>query len=310
MSGRARHVLFAAVVALLFVSPATAGTPLTDQFDKAVQDAGGDFSGAVLVTRDGDIVFDKAYGMADIEARQPNLSTTSFHIGGLSRAFTATIVMMLVEKRRLWLDNTLDQMLPGTPGGDRVRIRDLLASDPASLAGRPAYNLLARVVEARTGEPFADTVNSDFFGPMWLKGSGIDTGDAGDEGRQAKGYVRDASGDLTPAPSPDWAALLGDASAYATTRDALRWLNAFFDDGFVSAASRQTMLDSGYGGFLADSRTFGEPLYRQASNGHGFSSFVACLPKHGVTVIVFGNVEGEGTERIGDRLTAIALQAP
>lgn len=300
----------AALLFAFFTTAAAADTKLATDFDKAVQPytADGSFSGAVLVTQDGSVVFDRAYGMANRETQQPNASTISFHIGSLSRVYTATIVMMLTDSKRLWLDNTVSQLLPGTPGGNQVTVRNLLACNPATLAGHSAFNLLARIVEANTGEPFGDTANSDFFGPLWLKGSGIDTGGLGEEHRFAKGYVGDKSGEPIPAPPTDWTALAGDASVYATTRDELRWLNALFDDRLVTASSRQAMLAAGYGELIADSRKFGEPAYWQASRGYGFSSFVARLPARGVTVILFGNTDSDAAEQIGTALAFIAVR--
>jgi CubicO group peptidase (beta-lactamase class C family) len=73
---------------VLLASPALAGADLSAKIDSYFQpyaDSGA-FSGAVLVTQDGGIVFDKAYGLADAGHRLPNKTTTSFHLGSRRRS--------------------------------------------------------------------------------------------------------------------------------------------------------------------------------------------------------------------------------
>ena len=301
-------LLAVAAVLLALALPAEAESQLTADLDKVVAPfaADGSFSGAILVTRDGNVVYDKAYGFANSEERLPNLSTTSFHIGSLSRQYTAAVILMLADSKRLWLDNTVSQLIPGVAGGDKVTVRNLLAENPAELGGHSAYNLLARIVEANTGEPFGDIAKHDFFGPLWLDGSGIDNDDVVEPRRLAKGYERDPNGELKLSAAPHWSEHLGDGSAYATTRDELRWFNAFFSDRLVTASSRQLMLDSGFGGFNFDALRFGQPAYWLTSHGHGFSAFVARLPAHDDTVIIFGNADTQASEQIGTAMTAIA----
>ena len=56
------------------------------------------FSGVVLVARDGDIVFAKGYGEADRAAGVPNDTQTRFRIGSITKPITAMIVLMLQER--------------------------------------------------------------------------------------------------------------------------------------------------------------------------------------------------------------------
>jgi len=56
------------------------------------------FSGAVLVAENGEVIFEGAYGLADIDAKTPVTPQMSFCIGSMSKQFAAMAAMQLVEK--------------------------------------------------------------------------------------------------------------------------------------------------------------------------------------------------------------------
>jgi D-alanyl-D-alanine carboxypeptidase len=293
----------------LLASPALADASLPARIDAFLLDRYKTFSGAILVTQDGGIVFDKAYGFADAAHQVSNRTTTSFHIGALSAQYTAAAMMMLVDKGRVTLDNTAGQFVPGTPDADKS-IRDLLGGNPRLAATPAGYVLLGRILETNTAKPLAEVLDTDFFGPLFMHGSGLDDGTLSAERRMALGYV---PGDaMNPAPAADWAKMMGEGSAYTTTRDELRWVDAFFSDGIVSAATRQRMLDpsgkypGGYGWNLVQG--FPEPAYGMAGTATGFAAAVIHVPGHNVTVVVLANTESELlVAHIGLGLTALAL---
>jgi CubicO group peptidase (beta-lactamase class C family) len=70
-------------------------------------------AGAVVsVVRDGQILFQKGYGFADFEAKKPILpDQTLFRPGSISKLFTATAVMQLVEQGKLDLDRDVSEYL-------------------------------------------------------------------------------------------------------------------------------------------------------------------------------------------------------
>ena len=101
---------------------------LVDEY--AATEAGADrFSGALLIARDGKNCFEKAWGMADREARKPNTPETRFRIGSMNKMFTAVATLQLVERKQLSLEGTLGKYLPDYPNRDlaaQVTIRHLL----------------------------------------------------------------------------------------------------------------------------------------------------------------------------------------
>jgi D-alanyl-D-alanine carboxypeptidase len=92
----------------------------------AHQDA---FSGAVLVAKDGRVLFGHAYGPADRKRRIPNTLSTRFRVGSMNKMFTAAAILQLVEAGKLSLDAPLGKYLTDYPQpyvAAKVRIRHLL----------------------------------------------------------------------------------------------------------------------------------------------------------------------------------------
>lgn len=58
------------------------------------------FSGAVLVARNGQVLFREAYGMADRELDVPMEPQMKFRIGSLTKPFTATLILQLAGQDR------------------------------------------------------------------------------------------------------------------------------------------------------------------------------------------------------------------
>jgi CubicO group peptidase (beta-lactamase class C family) len=78
----------------------------------------GQFSGAVLVTRDGRTLFEGAYGIADRERRVPNTLLTQFRVGSMYKMVTAVATLQLVQAGTLRLDAPLGTYLPDYPNAD------------------------------------------------------------------------------------------------------------------------------------------------------------------------------------------------
>lgn len=86
---------------------------------------------ALAVVHDQDVVWSRAYGWADLEARVPMTPTTPFRMGSISKLFTATAVLQLRDAGRLRLDDPVSDHLPWfavqTPeGSPAITIRQLL----------------------------------------------------------------------------------------------------------------------------------------------------------------------------------------
>lgn len=173
--------------------------------------AAGDIAGAVVVVvKDGEVLLQKGYGLADVEAGTPvDPERTLFRPGSISKLFTWTAVMQLVEAGRIDLDAdvnqyldfempardgkpvTLRQVLTHTAGFEEA-MRGLIFSDEDGLATlgdtlkrwiphrihspgtTPAYSnyataLAGHVVERVSGESFDDYVERHILQPLGMR---------------------------------------------------------------------------------------------------------------------------------------------
>ena len=82
---------------------------------------------ALAVVRDGKVETLRTYGKANLELDAPVTRNTVFELGSLTKQFTAAAVMMLVEDRKLALDDTIATHLPEVPEAWRaITVRHLL----------------------------------------------------------------------------------------------------------------------------------------------------------------------------------------
>ena len=91
-------------------------------------DDNGQFSGAVLVSVKGKIIYKNAVGYANIEDSIPNTCDTKFRIASFTKPFTVMLVLQLVDEGKLKLDGKLTEYLPEFPKekGEDITIHQLL----------------------------------------------------------------------------------------------------------------------------------------------------------------------------------------
>jgi CubicO group peptidase (beta-lactamase class C family) len=170
----------------------------------------GDVAGAVVVVvKDGQVLFGRGYGYSDVEKRVPvDWEKTLFRPGSISKLFTWTSVMQLVEQGKLDLDAdvntyldykvpeafgkpiTLRDVMTHTPGYEDYA-KDLIVGEPKLLVplgdhlkthqphrifppgSTPAYSNYATamagyIVERVSGKPFADYVEQNILVPLGM----------------------------------------------------------------------------------------------------------------------------------------------
>jgi D-alanyl-D-alanine carboxypeptidase len=173
---------------------------------------GGPVAGlGIGVKRGDDLLMVRGYGSADIENGVPVTAETVFRIGSVTKQFTASAVMQLVEEGKIGLDDPVTEYLPDYPTqGHEVTVRHLLThtsgiksytgleswrpkmtldltdeelvalfkDEPFDFAPgeRYQYNnsgfyLLGLVIEKASGETYREYLNGHLFGPLDLSGS-------------------------------------------------------------------------------------------------------------------------------------------
>jgi CubicO group peptidase (beta-lactamase class C family) len=95
----------------------------------------GDVAGAVVViVKDGQVLLEKGYGYSDVAKRAPvDPKTTLFRPGSISKLFTWTAVMQLVEQRKIDLDVDVNRYLDFTIppfAGKPITMRNMMTHTP------------------------------------------------------------------------------------------------------------------------------------------------------------------------------------
>ncbi len=132
LSSRWTRILPALFLASLLAPPSEAMQPAanpTAAFDRILRESfPADRPGAaVIVVRDGRTLFRKAAGMADLELGVPLQPDMVFRLGSITKQFTATSILMLVEEGKLSLQDPIEKYLPGYPtDGHVITVEHLL----------------------------------------------------------------------------------------------------------------------------------------------------------------------------------------
>ena len=99
-------------------------TVLDGVFDAALTSTGvAGMSAAVWI---GDQEWTRTAGYADLETQEPFDPTAHVRIASITKTYTATAVLILVDRGALTLDDVLESYVPGITNGDRVTVADLL----------------------------------------------------------------------------------------------------------------------------------------------------------------------------------------
>jgi CubicO group peptidase (beta-lactamase class C family) len=83
--------------------------------------------GVVGIIKDGRLIFEKAYGLANFETKEPNRTSTLFNLGSISKQFTAAAVLLLAKEKKLSLKDDIRKYLPDFPDyGYTITIENLI----------------------------------------------------------------------------------------------------------------------------------------------------------------------------------------
>jgi len=102
---------------------------------------------SVAVIKNGRVLFEKGYGMANLEYGIPIKPDTIFHVASVSKQFTAMAVLLLEADGKLSIDDDVHKYLPELPDyGSRITLRNLLQHtsgirDQWQLLGMAGWNL-------------------------------------------------------------------------------------------------------------------------------------------------------------------------
>jgi CubicO group peptidase (beta-lactamase class C family) len=280
--------------------PATTPSEKADAFLAGVVETN-DPGLAVLVARNGKILFEKGYGLADREHDVSVTPQTTFRIGSISKQFTATAILKLQEEGKLSVKDKLSKYIPDFPRGNEVTLRHLLThtsgihnyTDEPDFLSRvtnattteaiieeikkypydfdpgtkwsydnSGYLLLGYIVEKVSGQSYGDFLRENFFQPLGMTNTGVYRADLGLP-HEALGYGWGTNG-FERALNWDMSWTGGAGALYSTAEDLYRWNEGVFNGRTLDAASLKAAFT---------------PVKKKVSrlnsgNGYGFGWFI------------------------------------
>ena len=238
------------------------------------------FSGSILVSIEGNILINNGYGMANYELNVPNSAETKFCIGSITKQFTSILVLQLIEKGLLSLDETLDRFISDYPFGNKVTIHHLLTHSsgiynytedeeldmymrnyifPSDLIDKfknkpfefepglkysysnSGYILLGHIIEKLTNKTYEECVKENIFNKLSMINSGYNDHIKLVKGR-ASGYDL-VDGEIQNSDFIDSSITYAAGSLYSTIEDLHKWNSALLNGTLISKEFLNKMLD-------------------------------------------------------------------
>ena len=240
----------------------------------------GQFQGTAIVAVDGDTIFRKSFGLANIQWDIPNTPDTKYHIASHGKQFTAAIILQLAEEKLLDLQAPISRYIPEFRKdiADRITIHHLLTHtsgmarvlpeweesnyrDPFTLddtiklanklelesepGARSSYsnlgfNLLAAIVQNVTKQSYEEVLHERILKPLGMHDTGLVK-----RGpilkHHASTYNRLLWGEFVNAPYQDESFAVGAGGLYSTVDDMLKWHEGLFGDRVLTQQSKALM---------------------------------------------------------------------
>ena len=228
---------------------------------------------AVLVIQDGEAILTGTYGQARLEDGAPVNSATNFRLASVTKQFTAMSILMLVERGKLDLEDTLYDIFPGfaefakditvtnllqhtsglldyddfVPSDSPTQVHDsdvlemMKSTDHTYFVpgseyrySNSGYAVLAMMVEKFSGLSFPEFLKENIFDPVGMTNTVAFVDGVNEVPHRAYGYTVGADKIGNTDQSP-WSAVLGDGGIYSSLDDLYRWDQALYTDDLVSS---------------------------------------------------------------------------
>jgi CubicO group peptidase (beta-lactamase class C family) len=231
---------------------------------------------ALLVSRGGQVIRAKGYGLANVELQVPVKPETIFQSGSVGKQFTATAMMMLIEQGKVGLEDPLTKYFPDAPATwKQVTIRELLSHtagftdypkdfdmrkdyteaqmlkivEKIPLAFTPGtswsysnlgFLTLGIVIHKVTGEFYGDFLQERIFRPLGMSTTRI-ISEADIVPNRSAGY-RLVKGELK---NQEWVSSMlnttADGSLYFSVLDLAKWDAALYTETLLKRSSLEQM---------------------------------------------------------------------
>ena len=292
---------------------------LTLIFDRLHQK--GLFNGNVLVSMQGKILFKKNYGFADFRNNKKLTDDSSFRIASLNMQFTAMAILILAEKKKLKLEDTLQKFYPGlnyppitihqllthTSGlftyANNQNVISWILNDSPSLEFLPGtswgysntgYVFLAEIIEKITKRSFSEFLDKNIFQPLDMKNTFLmDYALEKKIPNKVYGFYSD---NITLNDDNFLDRIYGNGGMYASINDLYKWDQALYTEKLVKKETLHKAFtpvdlyngvtyDYGYGWHLKEND---QGMYHLGA-WLGFRSAIMRIPRDKNTIIILSN---------------------
>ncbi len=307
------------------------------------------FMGSLTIRENDEIVFEKAYGYADVENKIKATTETKYKIGSITKMFTAAIVFQLIEERKLDMETKLSQFYPEIKNADSITIGQLLnhksgiynftnspefteykttpqtkadmlkriaGYEPAFAPGERAeysnsnYMLLGYIIEDVTNKPYKANVNDRITRPLGLKDTYYYSHINPKRG-EAYSYTYE-NNKWEKVEEWDHSVAYAAGALLSTPNDLTEFIDALFDGKVIKKESLEQMteLDMGYGkGILIF------PFAQRRFFGHngGIEAFTSALgyyPKDKMSFSLIQNGDNYNSNEIVVGVLSIYYKMP
>ena len=124
-------ILFATLLTLALFTPGYAQTldktKLDEFFDRLAEKKKA--MGSAAIVKDGKVLYTRAIGYSQINAteKKPLTAASRFRIASITKMFTTTMILQLVEEGKLKRTDTLDKFFPQIPNAGKITIAQILS---------------------------------------------------------------------------------------------------------------------------------------------------------------------------------------
>ena len=238
--------------------------------------------GAVIIAKDGNVLYSRAIGYSQISGtgKKPLTAANRFRIASITKMFTATMILQLVDEGKLKLTDTLEKFVPQVPNSGKITIAQILGhrsgipnvrrdQNPQGnvntlpitkdeilaliVKARPdfepdtkfsysnsGYFVLGLIIEKLTGKPYGEALQERINSKIGLKDTYTATGNIDVSKNESLTYLR-AGGDWKEMPETHPSILFGGGSIVSTPSDMAKLIQALFDGKLVSQQSLNQM---------------------------------------------------------------------
>lgn len=293
---------------------------------------GGVFSGNILIAREGKVVYQNSFGMANQNFGVKNAIETKFQIASISKMFTVVAILKLEEEGKLKITDKLEQFVSGMPNGDKITIEHLIRHRSGIVGDfkdftryysmqetldsiakvKPSfepnakgsysnhgYRLLAYIIEKVSGVDYGTFLKKNIFQPLKMENTGH-SGGYSIEKNLANGYVPSGYLDVENAAFINWTSKTGNGSIFSTVSDLLKFDQGLYNTNLLNAKNLQLLL------------AIGREQNTNKWNGGapGFSATLDRYMDEKLTIIVLSNNYSTASRIITENLERIYHNQP